>query len=210
MTGSPLIPCLVAALALTGCFGRQAAVKPERADGAIEAVTADRPVALRRVAVLPILNRTDEPEAPVRLAEEMGRQLAEIKELKLVGPETARKQLAPMYETGMIGRFVSDLDEDRRTSPDLARLVGAGLGVDGVLVTTVTLYQQYTDRFPDGSPGGAATTIVALQAAVVDTLTGRTAWSNAVLERARGGADYPPYDRTVATAVRNLLATWPH
>lgn len=209
MTRLPFVPCVVAALALAGCFGRQAAVKPERADGAVEAVTADRPVALGRVAVLPILNRTDEPEAPVRVAEEMGRQLAEIKDLKLVGPETARKQLAPMYETGMIGRFVSDLDEDRRTSPDLARLVGAGLGVDGVLVTTVTLYQQYTDRFPDGTPGEAATTIVAVQAAVVDTLTGRTAWSNAVLERARSGRDYPPYDRTVATAVRNLLATWP-
>ncbi|MEB3237324.1 MAG: hypothetical protein VKO64_06845 [Candidatus Sericytochromatia bacterium] len=209
MTRSLLAPCLMAVLALTGCFGRQASPKPEAADGTVEAVTADRPQALRRVAVLPILNRTDEAEAPVRVASELGRQLAGIKDLKIVAPEEARKKLAPMYETGMIGRFVTDLDEDRRTSADLARLVGAGLGVDGVLVATVTLYQQFTDRFPDGNPGEAATTIVAVQGAVVDTLTGRTAWSNAVLERVRGGRDYPPYDRTVESAVRNLLATWP-
>ncbi|MEB3299851.1 MAG: hypothetical protein VKO21_10250 [Candidatus Sericytochromatia bacterium] len=204
---------LVAALSVvvlgTGCAGRREAMKPAGEDVPVSAVTADTPLALRRVLVLPVLNRTDEAEAPVRVTRELERQLAGDSKLTLVPSTEARQKLAPLFETGMIGRLVADLDENRRTSPDLARLVGSGLNVDGVLVATVTLYQQYTDRFPEGRTGETPTTLVALQGVVVDTLTGRTAWSHAVLERARGDKDFPPYDRTVQSAVRNLLATWP-
>ncbi|MBI6546387.1 MAG: hypothetical protein HY692_06300, partial [Cyanobacteria bacterium NC_groundwater_1444_Ag_S-0.65um_54_12] len=90
------------------------------------------------------------------------------------------------YETGQIGRFVLEVDENGRASPEFARLLGRELAVDAIMVGVVSLFQQFMDHFPDRRPGESPTTLVTAEVHLIATHSGAALWATSKTRRDRG------------------------
>lgn len=197
---------------------REIALRPDPNSGPIGVGAGSSPAAgapdeaqvVRAAAMLPVLNRTEYAEAPVVLGTALADALAAKAPFRLVRPEEVPDRIQPLYELGVVSRMLAEVDESGRTSPEVARLVGQGLKVDAVLVTSVTFFQQFVDHMPGGKPGEAYTTVVGGEIHLVDSRTGMPLWTAAKIRRDTGLLGYPTFQETARGLAQDLLATLPN
>jgi uncharacterized short protein YbdD (DUF466 family) len=164
---------------------------------------------VKTAALLPLLNRTEFPDAPIIVGKALVEALAAKAPFALIRPEEVPGRIAPLYELGVVPRFISDVDEGARTSPEVARLIGQGLKADAVMVANVTFYQQYVDHMPDGKPGEAYVTLVGGEIHLIDAKTGASLWSASKVRKDRAALGYPSLEGTAQALAADLVATLP-
>lgn len=206
MAQGPLgIAAILAVILLIGCAEKKQGLEVREQPGESEGVGI-----VKTVAILPIVNRTDEAEAAIVVGKAIVEALTQRAVFRIIPPETVTNAIAPLYENGLIGRFVAEVDESGRASPEIARLLGRGLEVDGILVGSVTLYQQFVDRFPDHKPGEAPTTLMSAEIHLIDSRSGAPLWTAAKLRRDRGTlGNFPSFEGTAKALADELAATLP-
>ena len=143
------------------------------------------------------------------LSKALADALAAKAPFKLIRPEDVPDKIQPLYELGVVPRFLAEVDESGRTGPEVARLVGQGLKADAVMVACVTFYQQFVDHMPQGKPGEAYTTVVGGEIHLVDSRTGASLWSASKVRRDTGLLGYPTFESTARSLADDLLATLP-
>ncbi len=205
------ILCVLAALAVTGCSQKAGLKIKEDAPGAHAAGAPEPETVVKVAALLPLLNRTEFGEAPLVVGKALADELAAKAPFKLIRPEAVPELAAPLYELGVVPRFIAEVDEGGRSAPEVARLVGQGLKVDAVLVANVTFFQQFVDHQPDGKPGEAYTTVVGSELHLIDARTGLALWKAAKVRRDRGVAlqIYPSLEDTAKALAADIVATLP-
>ncbi|MBM3273932.1 MAG: hypothetical protein FJZ00_02175 [Candidatus Sericytochromatia bacterium] len=164
---------------------------------------------VKTAALLPLLNRTEFKEAPIIVGKALVDAISARAPFALIRPEEVPGRIAPLYELGVVPRFISDVDEGARTSPEVARLVGQGLKADAVMVANVTFFQQYVDHLPDGKPGEAYVTIVGGEIHLIDAKTGTALWSAAKVRKDRAALGFPSLEGTAQALAADLVATLP-